>query len=110
MKIGFVGYPAPGHLNATTAVARRLQSRGHEVLFIGVPDTEPFARAAGLTFVPYCEEEFPPGSMTEAYAPVAKMHGFEVVRYSCEKVFPLLARAGSELPYNDRGTDQPHDR
>ena len=94
MKIGFVGYPAPGHLNATTAVARRLQSRGHEVLFIGVPDTEPFVRAAGLTFVPYCEEEFPLGSMAEVYAPVAKMHGFEVARYSCEKIFPLLARAG----------------
>ena len=93
MKIGFVGYPSPGHLNATTAVARRLQSRGHEVIFIGVPDTEPFVRAAGLTFVPYCEEEFPVGSMAEAYAPVAKMHGFEVVRYTCEKVFSPLARA-----------------
>lgn len=31
--------------------------------------------------------------MTEAYAPVAKMHGFEVVRYSCAKVLPPLARA-----------------
>ena len=86
MKIGFVGYPASGHLNATTAVARRLQSRGHEVIFIGVPDTEPFVRAARLTFVPYCEEEFPVGSMNEDYAPVAKMYGFEVVRYTCEKV------------------------
>ncbi len=93
MKIGFVGYPSPGHLNATTAVARRLQSRGHEVIFIGVPDTEPFVRAAGLTFVPYCEEEFPVGSMNEAYAPVAKMHGFEAVRYTCEKVFSPLTRA-----------------
>lgn len=93
MKIGFVGFPAAGHLNPTTAVARRLQSRGHEVIFIGIPDTEPFARAAGLTFVPYCEDEFPIGSMTEAYAPVAKMHGFEVVRYSCAKMIPPLARA-----------------
>src|SRR5258708_1143412 len=93
MKIGFVGYPSPGHLNATTAVARRLQSRGHEVIFIGVPYTEPFVRAAGLTFVPYCEEEFPVGSMNEAYAPVAKMHGFEAVRYTCEKVFSPLTRA-----------------
>jgi zeaxanthin glucosyltransferase len=93
MRIGFVGYPASGHLNATTAVARRLQSRGHEVIFIGVPDTGPFVRAAGLTFVPYCEEEFPVGSMNEGYAPVAKMHGFEVVRYTCEKVFAPLARA-----------------
>jgi zeaxanthin glucosyltransferase len=93
MKIGFVGYPSPGHLNATTAVARRLQSRGHEVVFIGVPDTEPFVRAAGLTFVPYCVEEFPEGSMTQAYAPEAKLHGFVAVRYTCEIVFAPLTRA-----------------
>jgi hypothetical protein len=53
MKIGIVGYASPGHLNTTTAIARRLQSRGHEAVFIGVPDTPPFVRAAGLTFVPY---------------------------------------------------------
>jgi len=52
MKIDFVGYLSPGHLNATMAVACRLHSRGHEVGFFGVPDTEPFVRATGLTFVP----------------------------------------------------------
>ena len=93
MKIGFVGYPASGHLNPMTALARRLQSRGHEVIFIGLLDTEPFARAAGLTFVPYCEEEFPMGSLAEAYAPVAKMHGLEVVQYTCKMIFAPLTRA-----------------
>jgi zeaxanthin glucosyltransferase len=48
--------PVAGHLNPMTALARRLQSRGHEVVFIGFPDVEPFARAAGLDFVPYCEK------------------------------------------------------
>jgi hypothetical protein len=47
MKIGFVSMPVAGHLNPMTALARRLQSRGHEVVFIGFPDVEPFARAAG---------------------------------------------------------------
>jgi zeaxanthin glucosyltransferase len=93
VKIGFVGYPASGHLNPMTALARKLQSRGHEVVFIGVPDTESIVRAAGLTFVPYCEEEFPAGSLAEAYAPVAKMHGMEVVNYTSEKVFAPLTRA-----------------
>jgi zeaxanthin glucosyltransferase len=93
MKLGFVGYPASGHLYPMTALARRLQSRGHEVIFIGVPDTEPFIRAGGLTFVPYCEEEFPAGSLAERYAPVAKMHGLEVVQYTCEMVFAPLTRA-----------------
>jgi UDP:flavonoid glycosyltransferase YjiC (YdhE family) len=51
MKLGFVSMPLSGHLNPMTALARRLQSRGNEVVFFGVPDVEPFARAAGLDFV-----------------------------------------------------------
>jgi zeaxanthin glucosyltransferase len=93
MKIGFVAYPSSGHLYPMTALARKLQSRGHEVICIGVPDTEPIVRAAGLNLVPYCEEEFPAGSLAAVYAPVAKMHGIEVVNYTCEKVFAPLTRA-----------------
>ena len=56
MKIGFVSLPVVGHLNPMTTLARSLQSRGHEIFFIGVPDVEPFGRAAGLKFVPFCEK------------------------------------------------------
>ena len=52
IKIGFVCFPVTGHLNSMTALARKLQSRGHEVVFIGVPDIEPIIRAADLEFVP----------------------------------------------------------
>jgi zeaxanthin glucosyltransferase len=38
MKVGFVSMPLSGHLNPMTALARRLQSRGNEVVFFGVPD------------------------------------------------------------------------
>ncbi|MGF7183779.1 glycosyltransferase [Tunturiibacter psychrotolerans] len=93
MKIGFIAYPASGHLYSMTALARKVQSRGHEVICIGVPDTESIVRAAGLTFVPYCEEEFPMGSLTQAYAAVAKMHGIEVVTYTSEKLFAPFTRA-----------------
>jgi zeaxanthin glucosyltransferase len=68
MKIGFVSMPIVGHLNPMTTLARRLQSRGHKVVFIGVPDVEPFARTAGLNFVPFCENEYPAGSI-EKLAP-----------------------------------------
>jgi UDP:flavonoid glycosyltransferase YjiC (YdhE family) len=40
MKIGFLSLPLTGHLNPMTALARKIQSRGHEVVFIGVPDIE----------------------------------------------------------------------
>ena len=92
MKIGFVSMPLSGHLNPMTALARRLQSRGNEVVFFGVPDVEPFARAAGLDFVPYGETEYPVGSIDQVYSAVAKLHGFEVVRHSCMDLNPDLTR------------------
>jgi acyl-CoA synthetase (AMP-forming)/AMP-acid ligase II len=63
MKFGFVSMPFAGHLNPMTALAGRLQSRGNEVVFFGVPDAEPFARAARLDFAPFCENEYPAGSI-----------------------------------------------
>lgn len=92
MKIGFVSMPLSGHLNPMTALARRLQSRGNEVVFFGVPDVEPFARAAGLDFVPYGEREYPVGSIDKLYSSVAQLHGFEVVRHSCMDLNPDLTR------------------
>jgi MGT family glycosyltransferase len=65
MRIG-VTVPAPvGHLNAMTALARRLESRGHEIICIGVPDATRGVRAAGLRFEEYCGRQFPLGSYGE---------------------------------------------
>jgi zeaxanthin glucosyltransferase len=96
MKIGFVSMPLSGHLNPMTALARKLQSRGNEVVFFGVPDVEPFARAAGLDFVPYGEEEYPVGSIDRVYGSVATMRGFEVVRHSIMDLNPDLTRVTVE--------------
>jgi zeaxanthin glucosyltransferase len=96
MKIGFVSMPFSGHLNPMTALARRLQSRGNDVVFFGVPDVEPFARAAGLDFVSYGEAEYPVGSIDKVYSSVAKMRGFEVVRHSCMDLNPELTRVAFE--------------
>jgi UDP:flavonoid glycosyltransferase YjiC (YdhE family) len=41
MRLGFISMPVAGHLNPMTALARRLKSRGHEIVFIGVPDSAP---------------------------------------------------------------------
>jgi len=73
MKIGFISMPLTGHLNPMIALARKLQSRGHEVVFIGVLDAGPAIRAAGLDFLPWCEAEFPAESCASALAPVAKL-------------------------------------
>ena len=96
MKLGFVSMPLSGHLNPMTALARRMQSRGHEALFLGVPDVEPFVQAAGLEFVPLGEKEFPVGSTAKLWSGVAKRHGLDVVRHACQELNPRLIRAGLE--------------
>jgi zeaxanthin glucosyltransferase len=58
MRIAFVALRALGHLNPTTALARQLQSRNHEVVVISLPDAEPYVSAAGFAFIPYCEAAF----------------------------------------------------
>ena len=63
MKVAFLTVSTPGHLYPTTTLARKLQGRGHDVVLIAVPDAEPFADAAGIPFMPCCEEEYPVGSI-----------------------------------------------
>ena len=99
MKIGFVSLPVAGHVNPMTALARRLRSRGHDVAYIGVPDVEPFARAAGLEFVSYCEDEYPAGSIARLFAPVSKLHGLDVARWSVrDGLCGLFSAATKHLP------------
>src|SRR5258707_15533149 len=49
-RIGILSYSSPGHYYPLTALGRRLQSRGHEVVYFQVADLEPAIRAAGLEF------------------------------------------------------------
>ena len=96
MKIGFLSLPLTGHLNPMTALARKLQSRGREVVFIGVPDIEPVVRAADLDFVSFCESEYPPGSIAKRWGEVAKLQGLDVVRYTARELTPGLVKAALE--------------
>jgi zeaxanthin glucosyltransferase len=96
MKIGFVSLPVSGHLNPMTALARKIQARGNEVVFFGFPETEPTIRAANLEFVPFCEREFPQGSIAKTMGGVAQLHGLEVVQYTCREVVPGLLEAALE--------------
>lgn len=96
MKIGFLSLPLFGHLNPMTALARKLQSRGNEVVFITVPDAEPVLRAANLNFVTFCEEEYPTGSIARNWSSVAKLHGEEVLRHSTMELTPDLCKAAFE--------------
>jgi zeaxanthin glucosyltransferase len=96
MKIGFICFPLVGHLNPMTTLARKLQARGEEVVFIGVPDVEPIVRAAGLDFLPFCEEEYPADSVASLWGGVAKLQGIEAVEYTATNLMPVLLKAALE--------------
>ena len=65
MRIGIVSLAVSGHLNPMSTLARKLQSRGHDIVFLSIPDTEPFVLAAGLKFVAVGEDAFPTGTLME---------------------------------------------
>jgi len=79
-----------------TALARKLQSRGHEVVFIGVPDIDPVIRAADLDFVSFCEDEYPLGSVAKSWGRVAQLQGLDVVLYTLRELTPGLIKAALE--------------
>src|SRR6516165_1825305 len=96
MKIGFVSLAVSGHLNPMTALGRKLKSRGHEVVFISVPDAEPAVRAAKLDFVPFCEKEYPEGAFNKQWSEVARLHGPDVLRYTSREVMLGLTESALE--------------
>ena len=89
MKIAFVAICAQGHLNSTTPLARKLKARGHDVVLISLPDAEPFAKAAGLPFVPYCGDEYPPGALRAIFDELGKLQGEEAFKFT----FQALGKA-----------------
>jgi zeaxanthin glucosyltransferase len=55
-------------MNATFALARRVQGKGHRVLYACIPDTEERIRAQGFDFVPVFSSVFPRGTLAAQYA------------------------------------------
>jgi zeaxanthin glucosyltransferase len=99
MRIAFVALSAPGHLNPTTALARQLQSRNHEVVLISLPDAEPYVRAAGLSFLPYCEEAFfAAGSSKEVRRELSILRGEDWLRFMIEAQSRMMDAVLSSLP------------
>jgi zeaxanthin glucosyltransferase len=98
MRIAFLGVRVPGHLNPMTTLARKLQARGHDVAFISVLDTEPYVRAAQLPFIPYCEKEFPLGSVRQRTDQLGKLQGQAALEFAIGDIANGLEAAFRNLP------------
>jgi zeaxanthin glucosyltransferase len=84
MKLGFICLNLPGHLNPMIALARQLQTRNHDVIFLYS------SGAAGLPFVPSDEKD----QINENRPEVSKMQGEDALQLSARAV---LARTESIL-------------
>ena len=69
-----------------TTLARKLQSRGHHVVFISLPDGEAAVRAAGLAFLPCGIKEYPLGSLKERLRWLSKLQGEEALQATLQNV------------------------
>src|SRR5262249_42930880 len=79
-RIGILSFSSPGHYYPLTALGRRLQSRGHEVVYFQVADLEPPIRAAGLEFHQIGQEDFPLGALRARDEEVCKLKGLAALR------------------------------
>jgi zeaxanthin glucosyltransferase len=96
MRIAFLCMPITGHLNPMIALARKLEARGHNILFVSFSDTKQVVREAGLTFAAIGEQAFPPGSMAPFMERFAQSHGLEPVRHWIAEFVPTLLKSALE--------------
>jgi UDP:flavonoid glycosyltransferase YjiC (YdhE family) len=79
-RIGILCFSSPGHYYPLTALGRRLQSRGHEVVCFQVADLEKPIRAAGLEFRQIGRDEYPPGALRMRDEELGKLTGRAALR------------------------------
>ena len=81
---GIICPPYPGHINPLAALGRELQSRGHRVTFLQIPDVEFKVRSEGLNFYPIGQSLYQSGLLAETFQQIAKLSEIEALRYSVD--------------------------
>ena len=84
--LGAFCFPGTGHLNPFTALARRLQQRGHRVIIFGIADTEARVRASGIEFRQVGVEDYPLGTLKQLDDKLSRLRGLETFRFTVERV------------------------
>ena len=88
MKLGFICINVPGHLNPITALARQLQARNHDVVFLYSPG------AAGLPFIPANEKDH----FNENRSELSKMQGENALQFSLRRMLDQTESILKTLP------------
>jgi zeaxanthin glucosyltransferase len=88
MKLGFICLNVPGHLNPMTALARQLQARNHDVVFLYS------SGAAGLPFVPADDKDH----INESRPEVSKLQGEDALQFSVGRLMAQTEMILKSLP------------
>jgi zeaxanthin glucosyltransferase len=88
MKLGFICLNLPGHLNPMTTLARHLQARNHDVVFLYS------SGAAGLPFVSGPEKDQIDGSVPD----LSKMQGEDALKFGVAVVLAQTETILKSLP------------
>ena len=82
-----------------TTLARQMETRSHDVVLSSFPDTEGFARAGDLPFVPLCEKEYPVGSMAKLLEPLTRLQGRAAMEYTFQLLADVLQNEIIDFPH-----------
>ena len=88
MKLGFICVGLPGHLNPMTALARQLQARNHEVVFLYS------SGAGGLPFVCGPEKDH----INEKLPEISKKQGLDALQFSLRVILAQSEAILKSLP------------
>jgi zeaxanthin glucosyltransferase len=102
-RLGAFCFPGTGHLNPLTALARRLQQRGHTVIIFGIADVESRVRAAGIDFCLIGQSDYPLGTLQKLDHQLGEMATLQVLRFTMERISNtarMVLRDGPEAVRN----------
>jgi zeaxanthin glucosyltransferase len=106
-RIGILSFASPGHYYPVTALGRRLQSRGHEVVYFQVADLEPPIRAAGLEYRQIGRKDFPPGTLRKLDEELGKLKGLAGLRCALRRLArtSMMVLRDAPAAIRDEGVD-----
>jgi UDP:flavonoid glycosyltransferase YjiC (YdhE family) len=106
-RIGILSFSSPGHYYPLCALGRRLQSRGHEVVYFQVADLAKPIEAAGLKFRQIGAKDFPLGALRARNEEASELSGFAAIRYSMRAIIRKTEMLFRDTPaaIRDEGVD-----
>lgn len=92
---GIICPPYPGHLNPQTALGRELQSRGHRVTVLQIPDVAQYVQTEGVGFHAIGQSSYQPGSLEKTSVQLAELSEIAALQYSvdfCREITEIICR------------------